>query len=169
MVRKFLSFFISLIAISCAHGVRHESNMTLNRDQFFLEKVAWKSPPPQAGLDEKFASARIIRLRPNSEFAMLGCVLLKIKGTIVISIGDGQCVWLGSYKKEANGYCVSYRLYWRSIGIIEGEPCPGPFITEHITLKKNSLILNGVTFKATTLIDEEDFESYIAYAKKSQQ
>src|SRR5438270_7390754 len=73
-------------------------------------KVAWKKPPSELELKERYAEAAILYFSPDGRFVLLYGTVIQRRTSEAISAGDGRVVYFGTWKLTRNALHVDYRL-----------------------------------------------------------
>ncbi len=120
----------------------------------------WESPPPEAGLKERFASATVLLFCPDGKFKMVDCEVIEKSGIVTISRGDGLNFYAGTWKRSYTEVAVKYRLAVATIW-----PTGHGHLREKWKKEKADLTIEGIEFQGNRYskfcsINPQDFEQY---------
>lgn len=87
--------------------------------------IHWTPAPAAVERGLRTGEAAVLYFGPERSFALIYCVIYRARDRYAISAGDGQVVYIGSWRPGANGSIdVEYRLVSRTVGVV-GETLPG--------------------------------------------
>jgi hypothetical protein len=158
---------IVLFAISAAG---QPGTATSFVDRYFVHLDSqWQNPPPEANLPIRTADATIVLLKRSGEFVELSCNLIEQRDrTWQISHGDGYVVAVGTWRLDGGHITVRRDRIDRMVWPVGGGPDPLCNSTARVfEFVGESLVQGKNTFKATTKVNPEDFETYAAGARMS--
>lgn len=117
-------------------------------------KLVWKKPPPELELKERYAEAAVIYFSPDHKLVVLYATVIQGATSEVISGGDGQVVYLGTWGLNAKSLHVEYRLVSRTVAKV-GEALPGPVLSGDIRPAGGTLLFMKERFKRDEKLDNE--------------
>jgi hypothetical protein len=159
MRRHIFAVFMSGLLILSSDTISAESDTRLDfAGQVWMHVASrWESPPPEAELDETFASAKLVRLNLDHKFAMIYCKVIKQQRGISISLGDGIMIFRGEWKERPDGIHVHYKQSYSSIVPARGNSAIKA-MTARVFSKGKSLILDGEEFLPAADLHLDDFD-----------
>jgi hypothetical protein len=116
--------------------------------------VKWVPPPRELQLNERAAEAAILYFGPRNEFAMVYANVIRRSHSETVSHGDGQVVYLGTWKAEGAVLQVEYRLVSRTVSKA-GETLPGPPEKTGFELKDRILVSEKMRFNRDRRLDAD--------------
>jgi hypothetical protein len=117
-------------------------------------KLVWKMPPPELELKERYAEAEVLYFSPDHKLVVLYATVIQGAKSEVISGGDGQVVYLGTWGLNGNSLHVEYRLVSRTVAKV-GETLPGPVLSQDIRSVGVTLLFMKDRFKRDEKLDNE--------------
>ena len=104
-----------------------QGSSQLKKSEIWVTRdIKWDKAPAEYNPDLSTGSATILFFKPDGKFGMMHCRLNKGPRYIVVSLGDGQTVYEGSWVADGDKIKVRYRLTFRSVSPVGGEILPGP-------------------------------------------
>jgi hypothetical protein len=140
-------FLSSLIVLS--HGQTAQVSGCWRQD-----KIKWTKPPAELHLNERSAEAGLLYFGPNNQFALVYGTVIEGPTWENLSHGDGQIVYLGTWKPEGSVVLVEYRLVSRTI-LIEGETLPGPIEKKTLQSRDGVLLFDKTRFQRDKRLDDQ--------------
>jgi len=116
--------------------------------------VTWKKPPAELELKERYSEAAILYFSPDQRFVLLYGTIIQGPKSEEVSGGDGQVVYLGTWKLTDSILHIEYRLVSRTVAK-EGETLPGPLQSADIRVEKNKLLFQKDHFERDQNLDKE--------------
>lgn len=117
-------------------------------------KLEWKKPPPELELKERYAEAAVLYFSPDHKLVVLYATVIQGTTSEVISGGDGQVVYLGTWGLKGKSVHVEYRLVSRTVAKL-GETLPAPLLSEDIRWGGGALPFMKKGFKRDEKLDNE--------------
>lgn len=117
-------------------------------------KLVWKKPPPELELKERYAEAAVLYFSPDHRLVVLYATVIQGATSEVISGGDGQVVYLGTWSLNGKSLHVEYRLVSRTVAKV-GETLPGPVLSGDIPSTGGTLLFMEERFKRDEKLDNE--------------
>ena len=116
----------------------------------------WEKAPPEAEIDQSSAYARLVRFLPDGEFSWMACIVLRSRNGTVISVGDGQVIFMGRWK--------TYEMV-RPVG--GSDPPFGEVKEATVRLSGNELTFEGRKYSTSNAPSAKEYEEeYIARERK---
>jgi hypothetical protein len=148
-ILRYISIFLLLIC-----GASVKAQVAPPSAAWIQTKVIWKKPPPELELKERYAEAEVLYFSPDHKLVVLYATVIQGATSEVISGGDGQVVYLGTWGLNVNSLHVEYRMVSRTVAK-EGETLPGPVLNEDIRLAGGTLLFMKHRFKRDEKLENE--------------
>lgn len=114
----------------------------------------WSKAPREYNAKLHFARTAIIYFGADHTFALIYATVNRVPEEYeVISNGDGQEVYLGTWGIADNTIALNYRLVRRTVHA-KGEQLPGPMKTESARRRGSALVFLGHSFHRSAALDE---------------
>ncbi len=95
-------------------------------DVWVTKSIKWARAPRDYNPNLSSGSATVLYFRPDGRFGMMHCRLNRGPNYLVVSYGDGQVVFEGTWKAQRTGIAVRYRRVTASVSRVPPEQFPGP-------------------------------------------
>lgn len=146
--------WLSLAMILAVTQIHSEAGLLIKGNEIWVTRdIKWDKAPAEYNPDLSTGPATILYFRPDGKFGMMHCRLNKGPTYIVVSLGDGQTVYEGSWEADGDKIKVQYRLTFRSVSPVGGEILPGPEVSSVVQLKRaggsrsiNEIMMNDLVF-----------------------
>jgi len=116
--------------------------------------VKWNKPPAELHREERYAEAALLYFGPNHEFSLVYATVIQEPKSEGVSKGDGQIVYLGTWKSDGAKLRVEFRLVSRTVRK-EGEVIPGPLEQAEISVQNDSLLFQKMRFTRDKQLDND--------------
>ncbi len=116
--------------------------------------IKWTKPPADLHLKERTADAGILYFGPDHQFVLLYAYVIQGPTWETISRGDGQVVYLGTWRQDGEVIHVELQLTSRTIQKV-GETLPGPMQREDIRVVSRSIVFEKMHFRRDVRLDKE--------------
>lgn len=128
----------------------------------------WQKAPTEAEIDQSSAYARLVRFLPDGEFSWMACIVLRSPKETVISVGDGQVIFLGRWRVVHDTVRVQYLKTYEMVTPVDGSNPPFDKVQEAtVRLVGDELTFDGRKYSmANTPSAKEYEEEYIARERK---
>ncbi len=125
----------------------------------------WLSPPAELGNPSRSAAAHVVRFSEDGSFAMIACTITEYQGTLYISQGDGQAVFLGTWRRDGNGIHAEYRLVSETVRR-PSFSYPGPLESHRLRCTSSGPAHEGLLegerrFNPTDRLAQSDLDQYV--------
>ncbi len=129
----------------------------------------WEKAPPEAEVDESTAYVRLVRFLPNGEFSWMACIVRRVGHHTLISVGDGQVIFIGRWRTTSEGIAVQYVKVYEMVRPIDGSDPPFGKVSESIVhVAGKELTFDGRKYSTADAPDAKEYESeYIAPERKT--
>ncbi|MFZ5785474.1 MAG: hypothetical protein ACOY3Y_03430 [Acidobacteriota bacterium] len=125
----------------------------------------WLSPPAELGNPSRSAAARVVRFSDDGAFAMIACTITEYQKTLYISQGDGQAVFLGTWRRDGSEIHADVRLVSETVR----RPTfsyPGPSELHRFRCissgpTREELLEGSRRFSPTDRLAQPDFDQYV--------
>lgn len=94
-------------------------------DVWVTKNIEWKRAPRNYNPNLSTGPATVLYFRPDGRFGMMYCRLNRGPKYLVVSYGDGQVVFEGTWKAQPTGIAVRYRCVTTSVSSVPAEKLPG--------------------------------------------
>ena len=133
----------------------------------------WQKP----GIDEPLlddvqtASATLVQFRGDHEFSMIHCYVIKTPSYTVISPGDGQRIFMGTWRQGiGNQIEVQFRLVYESTvellrtpdGLLVSPPDKHQCRSESAQIDDDTISFMSSEFYPFTSLEKSNYESFVA-------
>jgi hypothetical protein len=116
--------------------------------------LKWNKPPAELHLEERSAPAGILYFGPSNHFALVYGVVNQGPSWEILSHGDGQVIYLGTWQLDKNVLTVEYRLVRRTL-VKENEKLPGPIEKKTLQLNGGVLLFEKTRFQRDKRLDDQ--------------
>lgn len=116
--------------------------------------VAWKKPPAELELKERYAEVAVLYFGPDQKFVLWYGTVIQGSTFEGASHGDACVAYLGTWKPASNSLHVEYRLVSRTVAKT-GETLPGPVHSEDIRVRGGTLLFQKHRFKRDEKLDSD--------------
>lgn len=116
--------------------------------------MTWKKPPAELELKERYAEAAVLYFSSDQRFVLLYGTIIQGPKSEEVSQGDGQVVFLGTWKLTGDSLHVQYRLVSRTVAK-KGETLPGPVQSEDVQVRGSTLLFQKNLFKRDEKLDHD--------------
>jgi hypothetical protein len=128
----------------------------------------WQKAPPEAEIDQSSAYARLVRFLPNGEFSWMARIVLRSHKQTVISVGDGQVIFLGRWRVVDDAVHVQYLKTYEMVPSVDGSNPPFGKVEEAtVRLVGDDLTFDGRKYSMANTPSAKEYEAeYIARERK---
>lgn len=166
------AILLSLIVVACCsakappQGPIDESRLTSGVWIHLDSK--WEKAPPEAEIDESTAYARLVRFLPNGEFSWMACIVRRSRNQTIISVGDGQVIFMGRWRVVDDAVHVQYVKTYEMVRPVDGSNPPfGKVHDATVYLAGDELTFEGRKYSTANAPDAKEYEEeYIARERK---
>ena len=124
--------------------------------------IDWVKAPAAVERGLRTGEAAVLYFGPEKSFALIYCVIYHARDRYAISAGDGQVVYIGSWKPGSDGVIdVEYRLVSRSVGVM-GETLPGKVERGTIKIAPQQFEFNTKPYIRLRALDADAQGLYLA-------
>jgi hypothetical protein len=104
--------------------------------------------------DKSWTVAKVLFFYEDGRFGMIDGTIIRTAREMVVSDGDSQTVYFGTWKRTESQVIVTYRLIYRDIQPLGGEK-QNADQQDHFVVKGDGVILfHGRTFRKEPLLDQ---------------
>jgi hypothetical protein len=115
--------------------------------------IKWVTAPPDVNPNLHCGQAIILFLGTDHTFSLIYATVNRVpKKYEVISEGDGQVVFIGTWQSSGENFIVKYRLVSRTVQVA-GEALPGPIKQDRIRKTLSGLMFEQNTFHRSVALD----------------
>jgi hypothetical protein len=128
--------------------------------------IKWSKAPKEINPKLQYAPTGIIYFGADHTFALVYATVNRVPDEYeVISNGDGQEIYLGTWNAAGSALALKYRLVERTVRLL-GEALPGPTKEETARQIGSVIVFRGHSFRRSSALDQSAHEFVAAAAKR---
>lgn len=160
MIARLVPLLILLIVNGCS---KRDSGPSAGA--WILDGVSWLAAPKEINPRLQSARAEILYFGADHTFSLIYARVNRVpKEYKVVSNGDGQVIYLGTWATNGVNIDLNFRLVERTVRL-PGENLPGPAMNETAQLKATSILFRGHSFSRDGALDSSVNE-FVSAAKR---
>jgi hypothetical protein len=118
------------------------------------DNIKWAKAPKEYNPKLRVGRTSVLYFAADHSFALIYATVNRVTGEYeVISNGDGQDVYLGTWSISENSIALTYRLVSRTV-LKLGEKLPGPRQQESAEQIGTAIVLLGHSFHRSSALDK---------------
>ncbi len=143
-----------LLLLLCLTSGCHAQEKMAPEGAWIQDGIVWSSPPADVNPTLQYAQTAILYFAPDHTFALLYATVNRVPSKYeVVSNGDGQIVYLGTWQgRPDGGIAAEYRLVSRSVQK-PGESLPGSAENRRATRSGAFIVFDGRKFQRDSALD----------------
>jgi hypothetical protein len=160
MSKSAMFLFLLLAPIALSQQVRVPEGAWLQDD------IKWSKAPREYNPKLRVARSTIAYFGGDHTFALIYATVNRVPNEYeVISNGDGQVVYLGTWSVRERTIALTYGLISRTVQM-QGEQLPGPTINETAKQSGSAIVLVGHSFRRSSALDQSMREYATSKSKR---
>jgi len=116
--------------------------------------IKWTKAPTELHLKQRYAESAVLYFGASHDFALVYASVIQGPRSEVLSRGDGQVVYLGTWRPDGPTLHLEYQLISRTVSK-SGETLPGPRQKGDVQIKNGTLLFEKMGFQRDPRLDDD--------------